>query len=42
MKATKTGLSEAPGLARRLGLFDITMLVMGSVIGVGIFAVPHC
>jgi APA family basic amino acid/polyamine antiporter len=31
----------APTLARRLGLFDITMLVMGSVIGSGIFAVPH-
>jgi APA family basic amino acid/polyamine antiporter len=30
-----------PTLARALGLFDITMLVMGSVIGVGIFAVPH-
>ncbi len=33
--------SDAPTLARRLGLFDITMLVMGSVIGAGIFAVPH-
>jgi APA family basic amino acid/polyamine antiporter len=32
---------DAPALARKLGLFDITMLVMGSVIGVGIFAVPH-
>jgi APA family basic amino acid/polyamine antiporter len=31
----------ASALARRLGLFDITMLVMGSVIGVGIFVVPH-
>ena len=30
-----------PGLARRLGLFDVTMLVMGSVIGSGIFVVPH-
>jgi APA family basic amino acid/polyamine antiporter len=28
-------------LARRLGLFDLTMLVMGSVIGAGIFVVPH-
>jgi APA family basic amino acid/polyamine antiporter len=28
-------------LAARLGLFDITMLVMGSVIGAGIFVVPH-
>jgi APA family basic amino acid/polyamine antiporter len=33
--------SGAPTLARRLGLFDITMLVMGSVIGAGIFVVPH-
>jgi len=33
--------SDAPTLARRLGLFDITMLVMGSVIGAGIFVVPH-
>jgi APA family basic amino acid/polyamine antiporter len=31
----------APTLAPRLGLFDITMLVMGSVIGAGIFVVPH-
>lgn len=28
-------------LSRELGLFDITMLVMGTIIGVGIFAVPH-
>ena len=33
--------NDAPTLARRLGLFDITMLVMGSVIGAGIFVVPH-
>ncbi len=33
--------STAPALARKLGLFDITMLVMGSVIGAGIFKVPH-
>jgi APA family basic amino acid/polyamine antiporter len=33
--------SDAPTLSRALGLFDITMLVMGSVIGVGIFVVPH-
>jgi len=31
----------APTLARALSLFDITMLVMGSVIGAGIFVVPH-
>lgn len=33
--------TEAPTLARALSLFDITMLVMGSVIGAGIFVVPH-
>jgi APA family basic amino acid/polyamine antiporter len=32
---------DAPTLARKLGLFDMTMLVMGSVIGAGIFVVPH-
>lgn len=30
-----------PGLARRLGLFDATMLVMGGIIGSGIFRNPH-
>jgi APA family basic amino acid/polyamine antiporter len=39
-------LSEPParvdskGLARRLGLFDATMLVMGGIIGSGIFVTP--
>jgi APA family basic amino acid/polyamine antiporter len=33
--------SPGPSLARRLGLFDVTMLVMGTVIGIGIFATPH-
>lgn len=33
--------ATGPGLARTLGLFDITMLVMGSIIGTGIFKVPH-
>jgi APA family basic amino acid/polyamine antiporter len=28
---------EQPGLARRLGLFDATMIVMGGIIGSGIF-----
>ena len=37
----KAAVAEAPALAPRLGLFDITMLVMGSVIGAGIFVVPH-
>src|ERR687885_1483554 len=29
------------GLARRLGLFDATMIVMGGIIGSGIFRNPH-
>jgi len=33
-------LSSSPGLARRLGLFDATMLVMGGIIGSGIFVTP--
>ena len=28
------------GLERRLGLFDVTMLVMGGIIGAGIFVNP--
>ncbi|HEU4386440.1 MAG TPA: amino acid permease, partial [Blastocatellia bacterium] len=38
------GFSSAPpqgGLARRLGLFDATMIVMGGIIGSGIFMNPH-
>jgi len=31
---------ESYGLARRLGLFDATMLVMGGIIGAGIFVNP--
>jgi basic amino acid/polyamine antiporter, APA family len=31
---------ETHGLARRLGLFDTTMLVMGGIIGSGIFVTP--
>ncbi|HEX5724857.1 MAG TPA: amino acid permease [Longimicrobiaceae bacterium] len=30
-----------PGLARRLGPFDATMIVMGGIIGSGIFVTPH-
>ena len=33
-------MSESPGLARRLGMFDATMLVMGGIIGSGIFVNP--
>jgi basic amino acid/polyamine antiporter, APA family len=32
---------DSHGLARRLGLFDATMIVMGGIIGSGIFATPH-
>ncbi|HKP87607.1 MAG TPA: amino acid permease [Blastocatellia bacterium] len=33
--------SEQPGLARRIGLFDATMIVMGGIIGSGIFINPY-
>jgi basic amino acid/polyamine antiporter, APA family len=33
-------IEEAPKLARRLGPFDATMLVMGGIIGAGIFVNP--
>jgi APA family basic amino acid/polyamine antiporter len=33
--------TEAPTLARRLGAFDATMLVMGGIIGSGIFINPY-
>jgi APA family basic amino acid/polyamine antiporter len=31
----------APQLARRLGLFDATMIVMGGIVGSGIFVTPY-
>ena len=31
---------SSPGLVRRLGLFDVTMLVMGGIVGAGIFVNP--
>jgi APA family basic amino acid/polyamine antiporter len=31
---------KTQGLARRLGLFDVTMLVMGGIVGAGIFVNP--
>jgi len=34
------GRVESRGLARRLGVFDATMLVMGGIIGSGIFVTP--
>src|SRR6202171_6025263 len=37
-----TAASDAtPGLARRLGLFDAAMIVMGGIIGSGIFMNPY-
>jgi len=30
-----------PSLARQLGLFDVTMLVMGGIVGSGIFINPY-
>ena len=33
--------SSAPQLARRLGLFDATMIVMGGIVGSGIFVTPY-
>jgi APA family basic amino acid/polyamine antiporter len=35
-----SSLQAAPSLARRLGLFDATMIVMGGIIGSGIFMNP--
>lgn len=34
-------IDSAPGLARRLGLFDATMIVMGGIVGSGIFMNPY-
>ena len=34
-------MSAAPRLARRLGLFDATMIVMGGIVGSGIFINPY-
>jgi APA family basic amino acid/polyamine antiporter len=38
---TAPQLEPKPQLARRLGLFDATMLVMGGIIGAGIFINPY-
>jgi APA family basic amino acid/polyamine antiporter len=32
---------DKPGLSRQLGLFDVTMLVMGGIVGAGIFINPY-
>ncbi len=39
--AAQTGEKSSQPLARRLGLFDATMLVMGGIIGAGIFINPY-
>jgi APA family basic amino acid/polyamine antiporter len=39
-KITSTSGTPAPTMARRLGLFDATMIVMGGIIGSGIFMNP--
>jgi basic amino acid/polyamine antiporter, APA family len=36
-----TSVDQHPQLARRLGLFDATMIVMGGIIGSGIFINPY-
>src|SRR5262245_28431731 len=33
--------AEGPGLARRIGLVDATLLVMGGIVGSGIFINPY-
>jgi hypothetical protein len=39
--APQIGPRSTQSLARRLGLFDATMLVMGGIIGTGIFMNPY-
>jgi basic amino acid/polyamine antiporter, APA family len=41
MATSHLELSRQPQLARRLGLFDATMLVMGGIVGSGIFINPY-
>jgi len=41
MARSQLELSGQPQLARRLGLFDATMLVMGGIVGSGIFINPY-
>ncbi len=40
IKTSATSARSEPALARRLGLFDATMIVMGGIIGSGIFMNP--
>src|SRR5215471_11592023 len=39
-QAPRTGQANSPQLAAKLGLFDAAMIVMGGVIGSGIFVNP--
>src|SRR3989442_6179806 len=39
--ASQLAARPEPSLARRLGLFDATMIVMGGIIGSGIFINPY-
>ena len=41
MSTTRPAEHEQPQLVRRLGLFDATMIVMGGIIGSGIFINPY-
>ncbi|HEY0323423.1 MAG TPA: amino acid permease [Pyrinomonadaceae bacterium] len=40
IQASREGITVPPKLARRLGLFDATMIVMGGIVGAGIFINP--
>ncbi len=41
MAESMAGGTDSPGLVRRLGLFDTTMIVMGGIVGSGIFMNPY-
>src|SRR4029077_9184276 len=41
MTATPPKVAGRPKLARQLGVFDATMLVMGGIVGSGIFINPY-
>ena len=41
MEPTPQAGPAQPALARRLGLFDATMIVMGGIVGSGIFVTPY-
>ena len=41
LPVTDRAPASKPGLARQLGLFDATMLVMGGIVGSGIFINPY-